>query len=38
MPVLAHAGHWLLDALYLAPLLVLVVVVAVDRVRARRRG
>jgi hypothetical protein len=34
----AHAGHWLLDLLYAAPLLVMVGVLAVGRLRERRRG
>ena len=36
MTVLAHAGHWLPQLLYLAPLLVLVVAILVGRVRERR--
>jgi cytochrome c-type biogenesis protein CcmH/NrfF len=36
MIVLAHAGHWLPQLLYLAPLLVLVVAIVVGRVRDRR--
>jgi hypothetical protein len=38
MIVLAHAGHWLPQLLYLAPLLVLVVAIVVGRVRDRREG
>jgi len=38
MPVLAHVGHWLVDVLYVAPLLVLAVLVLVGRVRNRRRA
>jgi hypothetical protein len=34
--VLAHAGHWLPQLLYLAPLLVLVIAIVVARVRERR--
>ena len=34
--VLAHAGHWLPQLLYLAPLLVLAVAFVVGRVRERR--
>jgi hypothetical protein len=36
--VLAHAGHWLLSLAYLAPLLVLLGVVAVGKVKDRRAG
>jgi hypothetical protein len=36
--VLAHAGHWLPQLLYLAPLLVLVVAIVVGRLRERREG
>jgi hypothetical protein len=36
--VLAHAGHWLPQLLYLAPVAVLVVAIAVGRVRERREG
>jgi hypothetical protein len=32
----AHVGHWLLDLLYVAPLLVMVGVLAVGRLRERR--
>jgi hypothetical protein len=38
MTVLAHAGHWLLNVAYLAPLVVLLVVVAVGKVKDRRAG
>jgi hypothetical protein len=34
--VLAHAGHWLLSLAYLAPLIVLLGVVAVGKVKDRR--
>jgi cytochrome c oxidase assembly factor CtaG len=34
--VLAHAGHWLPQLLYLAPLAVLVVAILIGRVRERR--
>jgi len=34
---LAHAGHWAVDLLYLSPLLVLAVALAVGKVRERRR-
>jgi hypothetical protein len=33
---LAHVGHWLVDMLYVAPLLVMGVILAVGRVKARR--
>jgi hypothetical protein len=36
--VFAHAGHWLPQLLYLAPLAVLVVAIVVGRVRDRRRA
>jgi hypothetical protein len=35
MTVLAHAGHWLIQLVYLVPLLVLVVVIVVGRFRDR---
>ncbi|HYM58831.1 MAG TPA: hypothetical protein VES79_12785 [Solirubrobacteraceae bacterium] len=38
MTVLAHAGHWLVSLAYLAPLLVLVVVVVVGKIQGRRAG
>jgi hypothetical protein len=34
--VIAHAGHWLPQLLYLAPLIVLVVAIVVGRMRDRR--
>jgi hypothetical protein len=34
--VLAHAGHWLAQAAYLAPLVVLVGILVVNRIRERR--
>ncbi len=36
VPPLAHAGHWLADVAYLAPLVVLVTLAVIDRLRARR--
>jgi cytochrome c oxidase assembly factor CtaG len=36
--VFAHAGHWLPQLLYLAPVVVIVVAVAVGRIRERREG
>jgi hypothetical protein len=38
MTVIAHAGHWLPQLLYLAPLVVLVVAIVVGRLRERREG
>jgi hypothetical protein len=35
MMVFAHAGHWLVQLIYLVPLLVLVIVVLVGRRRDR---
>ncbi len=35
-PPFAHAGHWLAQLAYLAPLLVLVAMIAVGRLRDRR--
>jgi hypothetical protein len=35
--VLAHAGHWLPQLLYLAPVVVLGVAAGVGRIRERRR-
>jgi len=37
MVPLAHVGHWLVDVLYLAPLVALAVAVAVGKLRERRR-
>jgi len=36
MLTLAHAGHWLVQALYVAPLVVLVGVIVWGRIRDRR--
>lgn len=36
MLVLAHAGHWLVQLIYLVPLAVLVVGIVVSRLRERR--
>ena len=36
--VFAHAGHWLPQLLYLAPVAVLVIAVLVGRFRDRRSG
>jgi cytochrome c oxidase assembly factor CtaG len=36
--VFAHAGHWLPQLLYLAPLVVLVVAILVGRARDRREA
>lgn len=38
MLVLAHAGHWLVQLIYLVPLLVLVGVIVAGRIRDRREG
>jgi len=37
MAPLAHAGHWLVDLIYLAPLLALAVALGVGKLRERRR-
>jgi hypothetical protein len=36
VPPLAHAGHWLAQIAYLAPLVVLVALLVAGKVRARR--
>jgi uncharacterized membrane protein YtjA (UPF0391 family) len=36
VPPIAHAGHWLVQIAYLAPLVVLVVMLVAGRVRERR--
>ena len=36
MTTLAHAGHWLAQVAYLAPLVLLVVMLVVGRIRERR--
>lgn len=36
MIVFAHAGHWLVQAAYLAPLVLLVAILVVNQVRERR--
>ena len=36
MTVVAHAGHWLVQLIYLVPLAVLVAVIVVARLRERR--
>jgi hypothetical protein len=33
---IAHAGHWALDVLYAAPILVVIVVIASNAIRDRR--
>ena len=38
MTPIAHVGHWLVDMLYVLPLLVMGVVLAVGRLKARRQG
>jgi hypothetical protein len=37
MVVIAHAGHWLPQLLYLAPVLVMIGAVALGKLRERRR-
>ena len=36
--VLAHAGHWLVQLIYLVPLFVLVGVIVAGRIRDRREA
>jgi hypothetical protein len=36
MTVVAHVGHWLVDLLYVAPLILMVAVLLVGKVRERR--
>jgi hypothetical protein len=36
--VIAHAGHWLVQLLYLTPLIVLLVALAMGKMRERRGG
>jgi hypothetical protein len=36
MTVLAHVGHWVVDLLYVAPLILMVAVLLVGRLRERR--
>ncbi len=38
MPLLAHAGHWLVQLIYLVPLAVLAAVIVVGRLRDRRKA
>ena len=38
MLVFAHAGHWLPQLLYVAPVAMLVVAVLIGRIRERRSG
>jgi hypothetical protein len=38
MPLLAHAGHWLVQLIYLVPLAVLIGVIVVGRLRDRREA
>ena len=37
-PPLAHAGHWLAQIAYLAPLVLLIVLLVVGKLRARRES
>jgi hypothetical protein len=36
--VLAHAGHWFISLLYVAPVLIVVVALAIQSRRERARG
>jgi hypothetical protein len=36
MILIAHAGHWALDVLYAAPILVVIFVIASNAIRDRR--
>ena len=38
MIVLAHAGHWLVNLAYIAPLIFLVGVIVFGKIRDRRSG
>ncbi len=38
MTPIAHVGHWLVDMLYVLPLLVMGVILAVGKLKARREG
>jgi hypothetical protein len=38
MTPVAHVGHWLVDLIYLAPLVVLGVALFIGKVRDRRRN
>lgn len=38
MIVLAHGGHWLTNLIYLLPVLIVVVLLGVHRLRDRRAG
>lgn len=37
MPVLAHPGHWLVDAAYVAPVVAFLVWLGINEIRTRRR-
>lgn len=37
-PVYAHAGHWLVQLVYVAPVLLLVAAIGFDKVKKRLRG
>ncbi len=37
-PPLAHAGHWITSLLYLAPLVIVMLVLGFQSLRDRRRG
>jgi hypothetical protein len=36
--VIAHAGHWLVQLIYVVPLAVLIAVIVAGRIRDRRHG
>lgn len=38
MPVLAHPGHWLVNLMYVAPVLVIGAWVGIQSLRDRRNG
>lgn len=37
-PVLAHAGHWLVELMYVLPVLAIVVWISIRAIIDRRRG
>ena len=37
-PVIAHAGHWLVEFMYVVPVLVIVVWISIKAIIDRRRG
>ena len=36
--VLAHAGHWLTDLIYVAPVAVVLIFIGVQRIKDKRSG